>query len=186
MGAMIPGANTAIIIRNTVQGSRRRGFITALGLATALAIHVLLSIIGLAALISETPTLYTAIRWLGSAYLVYMGITYIFTRSLQEDSELPSGSSNDFVAGMMISLFNPKVLIMFIAIFSHIMQDISGWEIKTLYAVTPVLVEFSWLSIIVLLLSQPKIQNRMNRVRHSLERIIGSGLILLGVKLGLG
>ncbi|WP_432474427.1 LysE family translocator [Amphritea sp. HPY] len=186
-GALVPGANTAIILRNTLQGSRRAGFITALGLAFALSIHVILSIVGLAALISENPTLYTAIRWLGSAYLVYMGLTYILTKPFQSGTEEGnSGHGSPFIAGMMVSLFNPKVLIMFIAIFSHVMQEIDSWGIKTLYAITPVIIEFSWLSIIVLLLSQSGVQRKLNQIKQSLERVIGAGMVLLGIKLGLG
>ncbi|MCV6610975.1 MAG: LysE family translocator [Amphritea sp.] len=186
MGAMIPGANTAIILRNTLQGSRRTGFITASGMACALGIHVLLSVVGLSALISETPTLYHAIRWLGSAYLVYMGLVYIFTRQRSETEEAQPQSRNPFIAGMMVSLFNPKILIMFIAIFSHIVADVESQLMQLLYCITPVIVEFSWLSIIIMLLTQPSIQRGLQRIRANLERVIGGGLILLGVKLGLG
>lgn len=186
MGAMVPGANTAIILRNTLQGSRRSGFITAAGMACALAIHVLLSVVGLSALISETPTLYHAIRWLGSAYLVYMGLVYVFTRRQAATETSESQSRNPFIAGMMVSLFNPKILIMFIAIFSHIVADVESGSMQLLYCITPVIVEFSWLSIIITLLTQPSIQQGLQRIRTQLERIIGGGLILLGVKLGLG
>lgn len=186
MGAMVPGANTAIVLRNTLQGSRRKGFITALGLAAALAIHVILSVAGLAALIEQTPTLYHAIRWLGSAYLVYMGITYLATRSSATEENNSNTSQNPFIAGMMISLLNPKVLIMFIAIFSHIVQDVSSLALQLLYCATPVMIEFGWLSIIITLLSYPAFQNGLNRIRNNLERFIGGGLVLLGVKIGLG
>lgn len=186
MGAMVPGANTAIILRNTLQGSRRSGFITAAGMACALGLHVLLSVVGLSALISETPTLYHAIRWLGSAYLIYMGIVYIFTRRRVETEDAKPQSGNPFIAGMMVSLFNPKILIMFIAIFSHIVADVDNHLMQLLYCVTPVVVEFSWLSVIILLLTQPSIQRGLNRIRAQMERVIGGGLILLGVKLGLG
>lgn len=187
LGAMVPGANTAIILRNTLQGSRREGFITALGLATALAIHVLLSIVGLAALISETPTLYHAIRWLGSAYLVYMGLTYLLTKPLNSAAAPQQRiSRNPFISGMMVSLFNPKILILFITIFSHVLQEVQGLGMKLLYALTPIIIEFSWLSIIILLLSQPSVQLKLNNAKLWLERTIGAGLVLLGLKLGIG
>lgn len=186
LGAMLPGANTAIILRNTLQGSRRSGFITALGLATALAIHVLLSVIGLATLIESTPALYTAIRWLGSAYLIYLGIVYLATRSDKNDTDAASGSDSPFIAGMMVSLFNPKILIMFVAIFSHVVAEVTSITMQILYCVTPVLIEFSWLSLIILLLTRPAIQTWLKRVRITIERVIGGGLLVLGIKLGLG
>lgn len=186
LGAMLPGANTAIILRNTLQGSRRSGFITAAGLATALAIHVVLSVIGLAALIERTPILYEAIRWLGSAYLIYLGIVYLATRSANDDNDTEASSNNPFIAGMMVSLFNPKILIMFVAIFSHVVAEVSSIPLQILYCVTPVLAEFGWLSLIILLLTRPSIQSWLKRTRSAIERIIGAGLVLLGIKLGLG
>lgn len=186
LGAMLPGANTAIILRNTLQGSLATGFITAAGLATALAIHVLLSVIGLAALIEQTPVLYSAIRWLGSAYLIYLGIVYIATRSSDDAEDDQGNNRHPFIAGMMVSLFNPKILIMFVAIFSHVVAEVSSLWMQLLYCATPVLVEFSWLSILILLLTRPAVQATLKRVRTSIERVIGGGLILLGIKLGLG
>ncbi|MBQ0755552.1 MAG: LysE family translocator [Amphritea sp.] len=186
LGAMLPGANTAIILRNTLQGSRRDGFITAAGLATALAIHVVLSVLGLAALIERTPILYEAIRWLGSAYLIYLGIVYIATRSSNDDADSQESSNNPFIAGMMVSLFNPKILIMFVAIFSHIVAEVSSIALQILYCITPVAAEFGWLSMIILLLTRPSIQAWLKRARTTIERVIGGGLVLLGIKLGLG
>ncbi|MDO6563807.1 LysE family transporter [Amphritea sp. 1_MG-2023] len=185
LGAMLPGANTAIILRNTLQGSLSTGFITALGLATALAIHVLLSVIGLAALIEQTPLLYSAIRWLGSAYLIYLGIVYLATRATDKAADDHASNRHPFIAGMMVSLFNPKILIMFVAIFSHVVAEVSSLWLQLLYCVTPMLVEFSWLSILILLLTRPAVQATLKRVQTAIERVIGGGLILLGIKLGL-
>ncbi|MBY4678093.1 LysE family translocator [Marinobacterium arenosum] len=186
MGAMIPGANTAVVLRNTLNGSQRDGMITALGLATALAIHVSLSIVGLAAIISETPSLYQAIRWLGSAYLLYMGVTYMLTKPAADGNGGASRSRNPFLSGLMVSLFNPKVLIMFVALFSQILQQEQSWSLKLLYGVTPVVMEFTWLTLIITLLTRPSVQQGLQRVRNRLERTIGAALVLLGIKLGIG
>ncbi|WP_296059515.1 LysE family translocator [uncultured Amphritea sp.] len=186
LGAMLPGANTAIILRNTLQGSRRSGFITALGLTTALTIHVILSVIGLAALIESTPALYAAIRWLGSAYLIYLGVVYLATRPDTQTEHSGKNSGHPFIAGMMVSLFNPKILIMFVAIFSHVVAEVQSAAMQFLYCITPMLVELSWLSLIIMLLSRPAIQHWLKRVRVRIERLIGGGLVLLGIKLGLG
>ncbi|WP_027856041.1 LysE family translocator [Marinobacterium jannaschii] len=189
MGAMIPGANTALVLRNTLSGSSRQGLITALGLATALAIHVLLTIAGLATLINETPALYDAIRWLGSAYLLYIGVTYLFTKPKKNDPDdtaaLP-GSSHPFLSGLMVSLLNPKILMMFIALFSQVLENAESWQMKLLFGITPVITELLWFSLIVYALSHPAIQYRLVQVRTKLERVIGGALVLLGIKVAVG
>lgn len=188
MGAMIPGANTAIVLRSTLNGDKRGAFITVCGLSCALALHATFSMVGLTALISKTPALYEPIRWLGSAYLLYMGITYLLTRAMSKDenSQADNQLQHPFITGLMVSLFNPKLLLMFIALFSQIVDAAHGWPQKLLYGATPMLAEACWLSLIILLLSQPKLQAGMQRVRKGIERLIGGGLILLGIKVGLG
>ncbi len=187
LGAMIPGANTAIVLRNTLQGSRRDGLVTALGLASALTIHVGLSLVGLAALISETPALYDAIRWFGSAYLLYIGVTYLLTRPQQGAGETAAArSGHPFLSGLMVSLLNPKILLMFIALFSQVLEQAQGWPMKLLYGATPVAMELAWLSLIIFVLTQPAVQTRMQQIKTRLERAIGAALVLLGIKVGLG
>jgi threonine/homoserine/homoserine lactone efflux protein len=125
LGAMIPGANMAIVLRNTLGRGRRAGFVTAAGLATALLIHASLSLVGIATLISQSPGLYASIRWLGSAYLLYMGVVYLLSSRKPQagDSTPASADQNNFLAGLMISLFNPKVLLFFMAMFSQVLQQ---------------------------------------------------------------
>lgn len=188
MGAMVPGANTAIVLRSTLSGDKRGAFITVAGLCCALALHVLFSMVGLTALIGETPALYEPIRWLGSAYLLYMGITYLLTRGSNEDqSDLAANNlQHPFLTGLMVSLFNPKLLLMFMALFSQILDAAHSWPEKLLYGVTPLVAEASWLSLIILVLSRPEVQAKMLHIKRGMERLIGTGLVLLGIKIGLG
>ncbi|MGB0467113.1 MAG: LysE family translocator [Pontibacterium sp.] len=187
MGAMIPGANTAIVLRSTLTGNKRNAFITVAGLTCAISIHVLFSMLGLTALISETPSLYEPIRWSGSAYLLYMGITYLLIRANTANPETCETSfQHPFLSGLMISLLNPKVLLMFMALFSQILNTEHSWQVKIAYGLTPVIAEAGWLCLIILVLSRPAIQQRLNQVRHKLERVIGAGLVVLGIKVGLG
>lgn len=189
VGAMVPGANTALVLRRTLAGDRKGAFITVSGLSLGLATHVIASMLGITALISETPALYDAIRWLGSAYLVYMGATYLLTRGSNNPEEESNGHlslSNPFLSGLMVSLLNPKLLLMFIALFSQIIDAAHGWQMMTLYGATPLVTEALWLTLIIVLLSRPAIQSRMNKIRKGLERMIGGGLVLLGIKVGLG
>ncbi|GGO87609.1 amino acid efflux permease RhtB family protein [Marinobacterium nitratireducens] len=189
LGAMLPGANMAIVLRNTLNGGLRSGFVTAAGLATALLIHASLSLVGIAALISQSPALFGAIRWLGGAYLLYMGVVYLLSsrkKSPDAVSDVRTGGRNAFAEGLLISLFNPKVLLFFLAMFSQVLeQDLSqAW--LALYGLTPVTVEFCWLALVVVLLTRPPVQAWLSRVRHRIEGTVGVALMALGIKVGLG
>ncbi len=188
LGAMIPGANMAIVLRNTLGRGRRAGFVTAAGLATALLIHAALSLVGIATLISQSPGLYASVRWLGSAYLLYMGVIYLLSsRKPQSESNTPCTSGqHSFLAGLMISLFNPKVLLFFMAMFSQVLQQDHGWPALVIYGLTPVSIELAWLSLVVLLLTRPVVQQALERARTRIEGAIGITLMALGIKIGLG
>ena len=68
-----PGPQIALIIRNSLIYSRKTGFWTAAGFAIGNFIHILISVIGLGLLISQSPSLHTAIKFLGVGYLAYLG-----------------------------------------------------------------------------------------------------------------
>lgn len=189
LGAMIPGANMAIVLRNTLGGGLRTGFVTAAGLATALLLHASLSLIGIATLISQSPALFGLIRWLGSAYLLYMGVVYLLSsRSARsdEDSAPATARRHAFLEGLLISLFNPKVLLFFMAMFSQVLEQDLGQGMLALYGLTPVTVEFCWLSLVVLVLTRPAIRAWLTRIRHRIEGAVGVTLLALGIKVGLG
>ncbi|MCV6588986.1 MAG: LysE family transporter [Marinobacterium sp.] len=187
LGAMIPGANMAIVMRNTLAGGARYGFITVLGLASALLVHGVLSMLGLITLINQMPALADAIRWLGGAYLLYMGATFLLTRqhsAEQTDSRHYGG--HPWLNGLMVSLLNPKVILMFMALFSQVLEAQQQWTMKLLYTISPAMIEMLWLSLFIWLLSRPALQQGLLRIRHRLEKVVGGVLVLLGIKLGLG
>lgn len=189
LGAMIPGANMAIVLRNTLGGGVRAGLATAAGLASALLVHAMLSLIGIATLIAHSPAIYGGIRWLGSAYLLYMGIVYLLSSRNPGSSTADDGSGSQrhtFIAGLMISLFNPKVLLFFLAMFSQVLERNHGWPSLLLYGLTPVSIEFGWLTLVVLVLSRPAVQRGLQRTRHRIERAVGVALVALGIKVALG
>lgn len=186
MGAMIPGANMAIVMRNTLAGGARCGFTTVLGLASALLLHGLLSMVGLITLINQMPSLADGIRWLGSAYLLYMGVTFLLTRQPHGADDEQAGSGHPYLNGLMVSLFNPKIILMFMALFSQVVEAQQQWAMKLLYAVTPATIELLWLGLFIWLLSRPRLQRGLQRGRHRLEKMVGGVLVLLGIKVGLG
>jgi len=186
-GAMVPGANLAVVLRNTLNGSRRDGALTALGLAVALLIHGTLSLLGITALIQQHPALLEVIRWFGAAYLLLLGLHQLCRRKAPE-AAAPAGrpASSPFFGGLLISLLNPKVLIFFVAVFAQVLKPEQTLALQLLYAATPALAELTWFTLLLTLLSRPAAQQGLRRIRNGLERCIGGALVALGIKLGIG
>src|SRR5437868_2030217 len=107
---MSPGGNFAMVLRNSLR-SRRAGVLTALGLAAGNAVHATYSILGLAVLVAQSVTAFTALKWAGAAYLVYVGIEAL--RARPRDLEAPPGAAAamsdaaSFRSGLLTDLLNP-------------------------------------------------------------------------------
>jgi threonine/homoserine/homoserine lactone efflux protein len=186
-GAMVPGANLAIVLRNTLSGSLRAGILTVMGLASALLIHGSLSLLGITALIQQSPALFEAIRWFGAGYLLLLGLLQLLQRGADASQEAPArGGPSPYLSGLLISLFNPKVLIFFLAIFAQVLHPEQSLAEQLLYVATPALAEISWFTLLLTLLARPAIRARLMRLKRRLEQLVGGALIALGLKLGLG
>lgn len=186
--AMIPGANLAIVLRNSLGGSRRDGLLTVAGLATALLIHGSLSLLGITALLQQSPALFDGIRWCGARYLLLLGLWQLFRRRAPE-SEAPTAqprARSPYLSGLLISLLNPKVMFFFLAVFAQLLHAQQSLAEQLLYITTPAMAEMSWFALLLTLLARPAIRARLLQLKGLLEQLIGGALVALGLKLGLG
>lgn len=184
--AMLPGPNLAIVLRNTLSGSRRDGMLTALGLACALLTHGTLALLGIATLLHNHPLLFEAVRWFGAAYLVLLGIRQLRARQEDPAQARARRQLSPWLSGLLTCLLNPKVLMFFIAVFAQLLNQQQSLALQALYVATPAMTELSWFALLLLLFSRPGVQSRLRSGRQWLQRLTGGALILLGIRLGMG
>lgn len=113
--AISPGADFVMISRNSIFFSRRAGLFSSLGVSMAIWIHVAYSIAGLAVIISKSVILFSVIKYLGAAYLIYIG-WQTFKSNSNLDIGTAEGSMGDFKAfkvGFVTNALNPKTPIFF-------------------------------------------------------------------------
>ena len=108
---LIPGPNVALIVATSLQRGFRSGFLTVLGTTTGVAIQLALVVAGMAAAIEYAATTLYWMKWLGVAYLLYLGV-----RTWREPSGgLENGAGNaeyrTFWRGTLIAVVNPKTLL---------------------------------------------------------------------------
>ncbi|KPM77514.1 LysE family translocator [Pseudoalteromonas sp. UCD-33C] len=115
---MTPGADVLYILSRSASNGFKGGAVAALGIGAGCGVHVIGATVGISALIASSATLFTVVKWLGGAYLVFIGFKMIFSRqkNLQKDSVAAETSlKNIFWQGFMTNALNPKVAIFFIA-----------------------------------------------------------------------
>jgi threonine/homoserine/homoserine lactone efflux protein len=114
-----PGPDTAYIAGRSVQLGWRGGVLAALGIATGCLAHVLAAALGLSALVVASATAFAAVKWVGAAYLCYLGLTMLLSRPrssnevLREPDAVPL--SRVFWQGALTNVLNPKVAMFFLA-----------------------------------------------------------------------
>ncbi|MCK7546751.1 LysE family translocator [Marinobacter koreensis] len=187
LGAMSPGPSLALVLKQTLSGGRRNGVTTALSHGLGVGIYAFLSILGLAAIITASPTAFGILQWGGALYLAWLGVKGLTARS-QADSELPDAPTTKSAArdGFLIAFFNPKIAVFFLALFSQVVGTDTSLLAKFGYAATALVIDTSWYLIVAWLFSNPKWLAALKRRAVWFERIFGAVLLGLAGRLVLG
>ena len=116
---LIPGPAVLYLVARSLAQGRRAGFVSVLGLSTGALVHVVAATVGLSAILVASSAAFTIVKMLGAAYLVYLGIRALLaartSASAHPDVEAPRSSSRIFTDGIIVSLFNPKIGVFFLA-----------------------------------------------------------------------
>ncbi len=112
-----PGADFVLVLRNSLNQGREAGVYSAIGISMAISIHIAYSMLGISYLISQNEWLFNLVRYLGAAYLVYLGIKGIFSSQPAPNSETIQQSEYSmwrfFMQGFLCNLLNPKTMLFF-------------------------------------------------------------------------
>lgn len=106
-----PGLDTALVLRTAGAEGPRRAFAAALGICLGCLAWGLLVAVGLGVLLKASGLAYLALKWIGAAYLLYLGIRLILARRAETGSveAEPAARANWFLRGLLTNLLNPKV-----------------------------------------------------------------------------
>ncbi|MGO2541120.1 MAG: LysE family transporter, partial [Specibacter sp.] len=121
-GAMIsltPGAGAINTMSNALTAGFRRSFWGILGQQLALVLHVVIVAAGVGIIVSSSPFLFLLIRYVGAAYLVYLGIRKLLAKAETDDGgDAPAAVEPGFSMfrrGLWVNLLNPKAIVFFLA-----------------------------------------------------------------------
>lgn len=110
-----PGPDMLYVIARSAGQGRAAGIASALGIGAGCFVHIFAVAFGLAELLRAVPLAYQVIRYAGAAYLVYLGIRTLISKSAQAPTVASTGLSRIFWQGVITNVLNPKVALFFVA-----------------------------------------------------------------------
>jgi threonine/homoserine/homoserine lactone efflux protein len=129
---VIPGPSVLYIVTRSVDQGRAAGLASVGGIHVGTLVHVAAAALGLSALLVSSATAYNAVRWVGAAYLVWLGIQRLRAR----DEELlatagdPGGDRHSlrrvFAQGIVVNVLNPKTALFFFAFLPQFVDPSRG------------------------------------------------------------
>jgi len=189
-----PGPDTATTIRSTLLAGRTGGICTVAGIAVGQTVWALATSVGLAALLVASTPLFLTIKYLGAAYLIYLGIHALYEALWPpgQDSGLelenhPHGRASPWIAfrqGLISDLGNPKMAVFFASLLPQFAPSGPGAFVGLLsLGLVFALMTFSWLTLYAIVVSRAGDFLRRSSIRRTIEGVTGTLLIALGLRI---
>lgn len=185
---LTPGPAVAFVLARSLEGGRRAGILSQLGLCAGLLVHVVGATVGLSAVIAHSAFVFSALKYLGAAYLVWLGLRALTSSS---STAIEHGDTTHallsrkklFLDGMLIDVLNPKPALFFLALLPQFVDPASGgapWQMAFL-GLLFVLLAFITGSLYAILAGTvaPRLQ-RSSRLQRATRWASGSVYIALG------
>ena len=186
---MSPGPSLAIGATNTIAKGRMYGVFTSLGHGVGIGVWALLTAVGVAKVIASDSVVSLAMQSLGAILIAYVGYMTITNRtwSLGRERHSQTDNSRNLVKGtsegFLISIFNPKIALFFIAIFSHFVSSEYNVPEIILIGSTAALIDAMWYVLISIVLTTSKLGRFLEEKGSKLSLISGFALILIAIYL---
>ena len=187
---VVPGADMALVARNTITGGRSAGLRTAIGTLLGLGVHAGAALVGLSVVIAASATAFNAVRLVGAAYLVWLGLQTLWRTRIRPGlipHELGTKSSlrhAPLMQGILTNVLNPKLSVFFLSFLPQFV-DGSRPAAPQILLLTGTFIAMGavWLGTYVVAVDQLSGVLTRPVVKRWLDRIIGTTLVGLGIRL---
>ena len=186
---MLPGLDTAQVLRSVAVGGPKTAYATVSGILVGVWIWGLAAALGISALLIASHIAYTAVKWAGAAYLLYLGIKmlwesrHITHESIAARNEQKRTFSKTFSRALIVNLTNPKTGVFYIAILPQFLPHqypavLGGLLLSTIHN----LLSLIWFTMMIFGANFAKETLQNPRVQKIIERASGVALIGFGIR----
>lgn len=187
---MTPGADTMIVLRNTLRGGARDGLVSSFGICLGLFVHAFLSAVGISAILLYSATAFTVLKTIGALYLIYLGLANLkaFWQHTKAKSIAPKKQPFSFLRslreGFLSNVLNPKAVVFYMAFLPQfISPEHSALAQSMFLAFIHFVVATLWQALLIYTICTANGFIMKPSVRKSLDCISGVVMVALGIRL---
>ena len=184
LGAMSPGPSMAVVIRNAIFKGKYNGILTSIGHGVGITIYAIFAVLGLGLIINANIFVFYSLNILSVIFLIFIGMKSILNREkINLEKKNVQEKTISFLQGFSIAIFNPKILVWFIAIYSQFMSA-NNELIFNVYLVSIAgIIDACWYIILTLAVTTASALNFFQTKLKLIQKI--QGIFLIGIGLGL-
>ncbi|GIH44932.1 Threonine/homoserine/homoserine lactone efflux protein [Microbispora rosea] len=124
---LVPGPAVLYIVTRSVAQGRAAGLVSVLGVHTGSLVHIAAAAFGITALLAASATAFAVVKYLGAAYLLYLGIRKLMRRTEVEEAEVKVASPRRlFGEGFVVNVLNPKTAMFYLAFLPQFVDPARG------------------------------------------------------------
>lgn len=189
-----PGADTFLVVRNTLRGGRDDGWATVAGICSGLFVHALLSALGVSAILAHSSTAFLALKIAGAAYLAWLGVQSLRSAARGSDRAPPAAvaapgrvpPARSFREGFLTNLLNPKVIIFYLALLPQFLSPGDAALARSLLLTAIHFIEgILWLGFVAWGVDRSRRFFLRPALRRGMDALCGTVLVALGLRLAL-
>jgi len=184
-----PGPDFAIVVRNSLAYGRIAGCYAALGISMANLCHVMINLLGIGIIFTQSEMTFRIMKILGAFYLVYLGYQGLRAKkniegAIHQAAAKPTlKEQHGFYSGFFTSILNPKAFLFLLSFFSVMLSPTTPFVHQIFYGVWIGFLALVWFSLVAWFFTNERMGRKIAIWKHWLERITGGILITIGAKL---
>ena len=124
---LMPGPAVIYVVTRSVDQGRPAGLASVLGVGIGSLVHIAFAAVGLSALLASSAAAFGVVKWLGAAYLIWLGLQRLLTRGEDAPAAVePDHLSRIFLQGVVVNVLNPKTALFFLAFLPQFVDPSRG------------------------------------------------------------
>jgi len=185
LGAMTPGPSLAMVLKHTISGGRINGIIASVAHGAGVALYALITVLGMAVIIKETPWLFNIIKYTGVIFLLWLAFKALTSKSAISQLKTQTvkvSLKQSAIEGFSIAFLNPKLALFFLALFSQFITADASVDQKVLMVATVGGIDTLWYCLIAMILSNSSVLVKLRDKTHIIDKITGVALIGIAMR----